>query len=158
VSVVNTVFNTIFAKKYKEFADWIDAGEKPDDVAREALNKQFKVIFNGDSYNLENQDMFTEKVPSNISSCVEAIHRLCIEKTLDFFEKLDGLPPPGFSSISVCLPGATRPPKMVPPTGDVHQCIHTPRTPDFDLRHPIEDTRGKGVVVRHKAVVGGGFR
>jgi len=93
VSMVNTVLNTICAEKFKEFADRIDAGEKPEDVAREALNKHFKVIFNGDSYNLENQEMLTEKGLSNIPSGVEAIHRLRAEKNLDLFEKMGVMSP-----------------------------------------------------------------
>merc|ERR1719162_1605537 len=52
VSMVNTVLNTICAQKFKEFADRIDAGEKGVDIAKEALEKHWKVIFNGDSYDL----------------------------------------------------------------------------------------------------------
>jgi len=89
VSMVNTVLNTICAEKFAEFADRIDAGEKPEDIAREALNKHFKVIFNGDSYNLDNQAMLTEKGLSNIPSGVEAIHRLSAEKNLNLFEKMN---------------------------------------------------------------------
>jgi len=88
VSMVNTVLNTICAEKFAEFADRIDAGEKAEDIAREALNKHFKVIFNGDSYNLDNQAMLTEKGLSNIPSGVESIHRLSAEKNLNLFEKM----------------------------------------------------------------------
>merc|ERR1711966_122694 len=93
VSMINTVLNTICAEKFKEFADKIDAGEKPEDVAREALKKHFKVIFNGDSYNLDNQQMLTEKGLSNIPSGVEAIHRLAAEKNVDLFEKMGVMSP-----------------------------------------------------------------
>jgi len=93
VSMINTVLNTICAEKFKEFADKIDAGEKPEDVAREALKKHFKVIFNGDSYNLDNQQMLTEKGLSNIPSGVEAIHRLSAEKNVDLFEKMGVMSP-----------------------------------------------------------------
>lgn len=88
VSMVNTVLNTICAEKFAEFADRIDAGEDAEDIAREALNKHFKVIFNGDSYDLENQDMLTKRGLSNISSGVEANHRLSAEKNLNLFEKM----------------------------------------------------------------------
>jgi len=93
VSMINTVLNTICAEKFKEFADRIDAGEHPEDVAREALNKHFKVIFNGDSYNLANQEMLTKKGLSNIPSGVEANHRLRAEKNLDLFEKMGVMSP-----------------------------------------------------------------
>ena len=81
--MVNTILNTICAKKFKEFAGRIDAGEKPEEVAREALHKHFKVIFNKDSYNLENQEMLTEKGLPNTPSGVEVIHRLRAKKNLD---------------------------------------------------------------------------
>jgi len=93
VSMINTVLNTICAEKFKEFADRIDAGEKPEDVAREALEKHFKVIFNGDSYNLDNQQMLIEKGLSNIPSGVEAIHRLTADKNLELFEKMGVMSP-----------------------------------------------------------------
>ena len=62
-------------------------------MAQGALNKHFNVILNGDSYNLENQEMLTEKGLSNIHSGVEAIHRLRAEKNLGLFKKMCGLPP-----------------------------------------------------------------
>merc|ERR1711957_412784 len=57
VSMVNTVLNTIAAEKFAEFSDRIDAGEKPIDIAVEALNKHWRVIFNGDNYDEHQQDM-----------------------------------------------------------------------------------------------------
>merc|ERR1711915_285020 len=60
VSMVNTVLNTIAAEKFGEFADRVEAGEDMAEVAREALNKHWKVIFNGDNYCEENQAMLTE--------------------------------------------------------------------------------------------------
>mmetsp|Transcript_49176 Transcript_49176/g.73094 ORF Transcript_49176/g.73094 Transcript_49176/m.73094 type:complete len:729 (-) Transcript_49176:158-2344(-) len=88
VSMVNTVLNTICAQKFKEFADRIDAGEKAEDIAREALNKHWKVIFNGNSYDLDNQKMLTERGVWRIDSGVEANHRLVAEKNLDLFETM----------------------------------------------------------------------
>merc|ERR1712110_345162 len=43
VSMVNTVLNTIAAEKFGEFADRVEAGEDMAEVAREALNKHWKV-------------------------------------------------------------------------------------------------------------------
>ena len=45
MSMVNTVLNTICAEKFK-VVDWINTGEKPENMAQEALDKHFKVIFN----------------------------------------------------------------------------------------------------------------
>lgn len=88
VSMVNTVLNTICAEKFKEFADRIDAGEKAEDIAREALNKHWKVIFNGNSYDLDNQKMLTDTGVWRIDSGVEANHRIVAEKNLNLFEKM----------------------------------------------------------------------
>lgn len=88
VSMVNTVLNTITAAKFAEFADKIEAGADPADVAKEALNKHWKVIFNGDNYDEENQTMLTEAGVWRIDSGVEAIHTLTSPKNVALFEKM----------------------------------------------------------------------
>merc|ERR1719446_271808 len=88
VSLVNTVLNTLAAEKFAEFADRIDAGESPGDVAREALKKHWKVIFNGDNYDEANQEMLTESGVWRIDSGVEAIATLTSEKNIALFEKM----------------------------------------------------------------------
>ena len=44
VSLVNTVLNTITAKAFKDFADAIEKGTKPADVAKAALKDSWKVF------------------------------------------------------------------------------------------------------------------
>lgn len=88
VSMVNTVLNTIAAEKFGEFADRVEAGEDMAEVAREALNKHWKVIFNGDNYCEENQAMLTESGVWRIDSGVEAISQLTTEKNVKLFEKM----------------------------------------------------------------------
>lgn len=88
VSMVNTVLNTITAAKFAEFADKMDAGANPADVAREALEKHWKVIFNGDNYCEENQQMLTDAGVWRIDSGVEAIHAIVDQKNIDLFEKM----------------------------------------------------------------------
>ena len=88
VSMVNTVLNTITAEKFGEFADRIDAGEDPLDVAKEALNKHWRVIFNGNNYDEEMQQMLTDRGVWRIDSGVEAIHTLSSEKNVKLFEKM----------------------------------------------------------------------
>lgn len=88
VSMVNTVLNTIAAEKFAQFSDRIDAGEKPLDIAIEALNKHWRVIFNGDNYDESMQEMLTERGVWRIDSGVEAIHCLTAEKNIDLFEKM----------------------------------------------------------------------
>lgn len=88
VSMVNTVLNTITAAKFAEFADAIEAGASPADVARDALNKHWKVIFNGDNYDEDNQAMLTDSGVWRIDSGVEAIHSLTTPKNVELFEKM----------------------------------------------------------------------
>jgi len=88
VSMVNTVLNTITAEKFAEFADRIDAGESPVEIAKEKLEKHWKVIFNGDNYDLDNQTMLTERGVWRIDSGVEAIHTLTSEKNIALFSKM----------------------------------------------------------------------
>lgn len=88
VSMVNTVLNTIAAEKFAQFADRIEAGEDGAEVAREALKKHWKVIFNGDNYDEANQQMLTDNGVWRIDSGVEAIATLTSEKNIALFEKM----------------------------------------------------------------------
>lgn len=88
VSLVNTVLNTLAAEKFAMFADRIEAGESPADVARDALKKHWKVIFNGDNYDEANQQMLTDAGVWRIDSGVEAIATLSSEKNVALFEKM----------------------------------------------------------------------
>jgi glutamine synthetase len=89
VSMTNTVLNTITAEKFGEFADRMDAGEDPLDIAREALNKHWRVIFNGNNYDDDMQQMLTDRGVWRIDSGVEAIHTLSAEKNINLFEKMN---------------------------------------------------------------------
>ena len=91
VSMVNTVLNTITAEKFAEFADRIEAGEDAAAVAREALKKHWKVIFNGDNYDEDNQAMLTDSGVWRIDSGVEAIATLTSDKNTALFEKMSVL-------------------------------------------------------------------
>lgn len=88
VSMVNTVLNTITAEKFKEFADAIDDGAKPEDVARQALEKHWKVIYNGDNYCAEAQQELTDRGLWRIDSGVDAIATLTDTKNVALFEKM----------------------------------------------------------------------
>ena len=88
VSMVNTVLNTITAEKFGEFADKIEAGATPAEVAAEALNAHWKVIFNGDNYSEAAQQELTDKGVWRIDSGVEAINTLVSEKNIALFEKM----------------------------------------------------------------------
>ena len=86
--MVNTVLSIICAQKFAEFADKIEAGEEPLEVAKDALNKHWKVIFNGNGYDEGNQKMLTEAGVWRIDSGVEAIATLTSEKNIALFEQM----------------------------------------------------------------------
>jgi glutamine synthetase len=87
-SLVNTVLNTIAAEKFAEFADRIEAGEDPATIAREALKKHRRVIFNGNNYDAAMQQELTDRGIWRIDSGVEAIARLTADKNIALFEKM----------------------------------------------------------------------
>lgn len=88
VSMVNTVLATITAKSFKDFADAIEAGKSAKEVAREALNESWKVIFNGNGYDPANQKALTEAGLWRFDSGVEAIARLSAAKNKALFSDL----------------------------------------------------------------------
>jgi len=88
VSLVNTVLNTITAEKFAQFADKIEAGASPSDVAKEALDKHWKVVFNGNNYDPAAQDELTDRGVWRIDSGVEAINQFVSDKNVALFEKM----------------------------------------------------------------------
>lgn len=87
-SLVNTVLGTILAKAFKEFADAIEKGAKPADVAAQALKDNWKVIFNGNGYDPANQKMLTERGVCRIDSGVEAMSRFGEPQNVALFESM----------------------------------------------------------------------
>jgi glutamine synthetase len=88
VSLVNTVLGSIVAKAFKEFADAIEKGAKPKDVATKALKENFRVVFNGNGYDPANQKELTERGLWRIDSGVEAICRFTEPKNIKLFEEM----------------------------------------------------------------------
>ena len=82
------MLNTIVAEKFSEFADRIEKGENAADIARAALKKHWKVVFNGNNYDPAMQQMLTDRGVWRIDSGVEAIARLTAEKNVALFEKM----------------------------------------------------------------------
>ena len=56
-SFTNTVLNTMTAEKFGQFADAIESGKTPSEVIARHLDKSWKVIFNGDNYDVANQEV-----------------------------------------------------------------------------------------------------
>lgn len=78
VSMVNTVLASACAKIFKEFSDAIEAGATPRAVATKALKENFRVVFNGDGYNTDNQNMLIGRGLCCIDSNVDSI--LCLRE------------------------------------------------------------------------------
>jgi len=88
VSMVNTVLNTIVAEQFKEFADAIEGSTQPRDVASQALDKHWKVIFNGNNYDEEMQKMLTDRGVWRIDSGVDAISKIADPKNIQMFSSM----------------------------------------------------------------------
>jgi glutamine synthetase len=88
-SFTNTVLNTMTAQKFKEFADAIENGATPAEVISKNLDKSWKTIFNGNNYDIANQEMLTGRGCWRIDSGVEAINVLTNDKNKQLFSGLN---------------------------------------------------------------------
>jgi glutamine synthetase len=88
VSLVNTVLCSIWADSFAFFADQIEAGKSPAEVAAEALQKHWRVIFNGNGYDETWPVEANKRGIWRIDSGVEAILRFSDPKNVALFEKL----------------------------------------------------------------------
>jgi len=88
VSMVNTVLCAAIAEQFNLFADAIEGGKKATEVASEALNASWPVIFNGNGYSAEWPVEAEARGLPRIDSGVEAIEKLNEEKNLKLFESM----------------------------------------------------------------------
>merc|ERR1712113_589287 len=88
VSMVNTVLCTIFAESFGAFADAIEKGASPIDVAAKALDTHWKVIFNGNGYSEEWPIEAGKRGVTRIDSGVEAMKTLSDPENIALFEKM----------------------------------------------------------------------
>merc|ERR1719161_2795782 len=85
VSMVNTVLCTIFAEAFGKFADAIEAGGKPEEIAKDLLKTHMRVVFNGNGYG-ETWPSEAEKLGLyHIPSGVDAINKLSDAKNKELF-------------------------------------------------------------------------
>lgn len=90
VSLVNTVLATITAKSFKDFADAIEKNGKDNikQIAQQSLKESWRVIFNGNGYDAENQKNLTEAGLWRIDSGVDAIVRYTEPKNVELFNEV----------------------------------------------------------------------
>jgi len=88
VSLVNTVLATIVAKAFHEFANEIESGKTPKEVAQNALQQCWKTIFNGNGYDIDNQKLLTERGNWRYDSGIDAILRYTENKNIELFQSM----------------------------------------------------------------------
>jgi glutamine synthetase len=76
------------AEMFAEFADKIEKDAKPADVAAEALNKHWKVIFNCNGYGKEWPVEAVKRGVWKIDEGWKGIERMGDQKNIDLFEKM----------------------------------------------------------------------
>merc|ERR1719395_384196 len=86
--MVNTVLCTIFAESFATFSDAIEKGGKASDIAADALEKHWKVIFNGNGYSEEWPIEAGKRGVWRIDSGVESISQLATPKNTALFSKM----------------------------------------------------------------------
>ena len=89
VSMINTVLCSAIADAFKDFADAIEGGAKPQEVAGAALKEHWKCIFNGNGYSEEWPIEAGKRGVWRIDSGVEAMSRISSDKNVALFEKLN---------------------------------------------------------------------
>eukprot|EP00667_Euglena_gracilis_P003516 EG_transcript_3524 len=87
-SFVNTVLCALAADGFRAFADAIEKGAKPEQVAIDALNKHWRVIFNGNGYSAEWPVEAVKRGVWRIDSSVDSMARMKDPKNLELFESL----------------------------------------------------------------------
>ena len=85
--LINTVLCTIIADSFAYFSSQIDDGKKATDVAAEALEKHWKVIFNGNGYSEEWPIEAGKRGVWRIDSGVEAMARIAAPENIALFER-----------------------------------------------------------------------
>jgi glutamine synthetase len=85
---VNTILNSAVADAFARFADAIEGGRAPREVAGEALGASWRAIFNGDGYSAEWRAEAERRGVWRIDSGVEALDRLGADKNAALFERL----------------------------------------------------------------------
>lgn len=91
VSLVNTVLACMCAESFAEISTAIESGKKPKEITSELLNKHWKSIFNGNNYDVAEQERLTKENVWRIDSAVDAICRYTDPKNVKLFESMNVL-------------------------------------------------------------------
>jgi len=76
------------AEAFAEISDGIESGKKPRDVTSALLEKHWKAIFNGNNYDLGEQERLTKENVWRIDSAIDSICRYTDPKNVKLFESM----------------------------------------------------------------------
>jgi len=93
VSMINTVLCTAIADSFRDFSNQIESGAPAASVAAAALEKHWKVIFNGNGYSAEWPIEAGKRGVWRIDSGVEAMSKLAADKNVALFEAMGVMSP-----------------------------------------------------------------
>jgi len=93
VSMVNTVLCSAIAEAFNSFAEKIEKGTSPLEVAQSSLKDTWQIIFNGNGYSAEWPVEAVKRGLPNVASGVEATQALVQPKNIQLFDKLGVMSP-----------------------------------------------------------------
>jgi glutamine synthetase len=79
---------TICAKTFKEAADALEAGKRPEALAKEFLTESWNVLFNGDGYDELEQQTLIKRGVWHTDSIVQAMQAYTAPKNLELFNEM----------------------------------------------------------------------
>jgi len=90
-SLVNTVLACMTAEAFAEISTQIESGKSAREVTSALLDKHWKAIFNGNNYDLAEQERLTKENVWRIDSAVDAMVRYTDPKNIKLFESMNVL-------------------------------------------------------------------
>ena len=91
IAIANTMLNSILAIEMKEMADRIERKEKIEEVIKEFIASHKKIVFDGDGYSHDWEQIASERGLSNKNNTVDAIMCLKDKKMIDMLVSLNVL-------------------------------------------------------------------
>jgi len=85
------VLGCMCAESFAEISTAIESGKKPKEITSELLKKHWKSIFNGNNYDIAEQERLTKANVWRIDSAVDAICRYTDPKNVKLFESMNVL-------------------------------------------------------------------
>jgi len=76
------------AEAFSEISTAIESGRKPREVSSSLLNKHWKAIFNGNNYDVAEQERLTKENVWRIDSAIDSICRYTDPKNVKLFESM----------------------------------------------------------------------